>query len=539
MTTQSSPVTEHQSPVTILNVPLAQLRESPLNARKNFNKEKLQELADSIREKGVLTPLLVRPPRASTQDPAGMGPYEILAGARRFRASKIAGLDTVPCMVRDDIDDATALEIITIENLQREDLSELEEAQGFKALLDLGKYNVAELAQRVGKSASYVYQRVKLVELAPEAKKALLEDKISAGHAILIARLQPQEQKRVLEIAAGDKHNHPASVRELGDWIQREIHLGLKGAPWKLDDAKLLPKAGACDGCPKREKEACLDPACYEAKMRAHFDQIEVKSGLGSAIPLCKISTQYGDLEDGVFGAKAWRPAKPGSCDAYAIGLAIDAGYVGLGDSNQRLARGQQIGICINPKCQVHWKPEARSSNYGAIPKTSAQKAKERKERAIGEARMQAICSIAGKLKWPLSVAQVRAIALAFLDRQTHDARKLLCKSLEIELKADKMGSTRPEALLKKRLADADANELAGLLVAQSVTPAYGRWGDNYYGDANEKAALYAAGKAAGINVAFLEGNAVKAAALKAKSHASAKPVAARGKPKRKPQKAA
>lgn len=209
----------YDSPVTIQNIPLAQLRESPLNTRKIFDSAKLKELADSIREKGILTPLLVRPRHDADTTPEV---WEILAGARRFRAAKLVKLTEVRCVIC-EVDDTAALEIITMENLQREDLSAFEEAEGFKALLDLGKYTVEELAKRLGKSVSYVYQRVKLKELAPVAAKALSEQNITPGHAILIARLEPGMQaEAVKEIKAPYRHEG-MSVRSLDRWIDYKV----------------------------------------------------------------------------------------------------------------------------------------------------------------------------------------------------------------------------------------------------------------------------------------------------------------------------
>lgn len=428
-TTTSSPATGHPSsaaapkpgaladaPVTIQYIPLAQLRESPCNARKYFDKEKLQELADSIRAKGVLTPLLVRPRHDADTTPER---YEILAGARRFRAAQIASQNAVPCVVR-EVDNATALEIMTIENLQREDLSALEEAAGFKALLDLGKYDVAALAKRLGKSQSYVYQRVKLVELAPEAKKALVDQKISAGHAILIARLQPQDQRRALEQAAGDDFDGPASVRDLGEWIQREVHLDLARAPWSQADAQLVPKAGACTVCPKREKNACLDPACYEAKMRAHFRQVE--KSVDSR--LVKISAEYEPEQKDVLGYRSWRFANAQSCPNATVGLVIEGGSA----NDRDLKRGQQVGVCVDTKCKIHW--TERGSSSSGYKRPAAELARERKRKAE-LARRARLFGVLAQQPYQPTDAERRAIAEWMARRLDHDQAKRLCDALQ------------------------------------------------------------------------------------------------------------
>src|SRR5258707_11420570 len=144
-----------------VNVPLAELVESTTNPRKTFDEKGLQELAESIRSKGVLLPLLVRPVN---------GHYEIVAGERRYRASKLAGRDTVPATVR-ELSDAECLEVQLIENLLRTDLHPFEEAQGFRALLDRegGAYTVEKISAKTAKAASFIANRLKLLDLAKPA----------------------------------------------------------------------------------------------------------------------------------------------------------------------------------------------------------------------------------------------------------------------------------------------------------------------------------------------------------------------------------
>lgn len=168
------------SPVGILlptssPVPLAQLQESPVNPRKVFDESGLQELAASIRAQGVLSPLLVRPVN-------GTHGYEIVAGARRFRAAQMAEIDNVPVRVV-NLTNAEALEAVLIENLLRHDLHPLHEAAGFRALLELEepKYSIEQIGAKTGKAASYIAARVKLTELAPTVTKAFANDEIGVG----------------------------------------------------------------------------------------------------------------------------------------------------------------------------------------------------------------------------------------------------------------------------------------------------------------------------------------------------------------------
>lgn len=160
----------------ILTVALNDLVPSPFQPRRLFTEEALTDLVDSIREKGVLQPLLVRVTRVQNAR------YEIIAGERRYRASKLAGLSEVPVIVK-EFDDQATLEVALIENLQREDLSPLEEAEGYKRLLQEFDYTQEALAKVVGKSRSYVANMMRLLDL-PVTIKNLVENKqLTTGHA--------------------------------------------------------------------------------------------------------------------------------------------------------------------------------------------------------------------------------------------------------------------------------------------------------------------------------------------------------------------
>lgn len=171
----------------ILTVSLNELVPSPFQPRRLFTEEALTDLVESIREKGVLQPLLVRETHALNAR------YEIIAGERRYRASKLAGLSEVPVIVK-EFDDQATLEVALIENLQREDLSPLEEAEGYKRLLQEFNYTQEALAKVVGKSRSYVANMMRLLDL-PITIKNLVENKqLTTGHArALLNASNPEE----------------------------------------------------------------------------------------------------------------------------------------------------------------------------------------------------------------------------------------------------------------------------------------------------------------------------------------------------------
>jgi ParB family chromosome partitioning protein len=191
------------------SVPLASLSVGEQQPRKRFDAEALAELARSIEQKGVLQPLLV--------EAAGPGRYRVVAGERRFRAAQQAGLKEVPVIVR-QFTELEKTEIALIENLQREDLTPVEEARGYKTLLDQGKLTQEEVARRVGKDRSTVSNSLRLLKLPPEILEALDEGQLTAGHArALLSVVNPAEQqllfRRVLELGLSVREAEQAAQR--------------------------------------------------------------------------------------------------------------------------------------------------------------------------------------------------------------------------------------------------------------------------------------------------------------------------------------
>src|SRR5277367_423543 len=227
------------------DLPLAMLTESATNPRRIFEDNALKELAESIRTQGVLSPLLVRPLTEQS--------FEIVAGARRYRAAQIAEVATVPVRIV-NLNDAEALEAQLIENLQRRDVHPLEEAQGFKALLNLEdpKYSIEQIAAKVGKSPAYCAARVRLTELIAAVVEAFYAEEIGVGHALLLAKLQPAQQDAALANcfredwggAARKAKRIVLPVRHLQYWIEHNVLLLLKQAPFSKRDTQLLPAVG-------------------------------------------------------------------------------------------------------------------------------------------------------------------------------------------------------------------------------------------------------------------------------------------------------
>ncbi len=168
-------------------IPIANLKPSPSQPRRLFNKNSINELADSIKAKGLVQPLVVRP------SPSDDNSYEIIAGERRWRAAQIAQLHEVPAVIR-NFNDTEALEIAIIENVQRSDLSPIEEAAGYKRLIENHGHTQEDLSGIVGKSRSHIANIIRLLSLPQSIQDMITEGKISSGHARAIMNSAFPEQ---------------------------------------------------------------------------------------------------------------------------------------------------------------------------------------------------------------------------------------------------------------------------------------------------------------------------------------------------------
>jgi ParB family chromosome partitioning protein len=175
---EAKPVTTHDS-----KVPIEWIARNPLNPRRNFAEDELTDLAQSIKQHGVVQPIVVRPLYTNA--------YEIIAGERRWRAAQRAGLAEVPVIIR-DVDDRTALELAIIENVQRSDLNPVEEARGYERLIDDHDYTQADLAEVIGKSRSHVANTLRLLRLPDDILEMVQAGAITSGHArMLVSAADP------------------------------------------------------------------------------------------------------------------------------------------------------------------------------------------------------------------------------------------------------------------------------------------------------------------------------------------------------------
>jgi len=364
-------------------LPLEQLQPDPLNPRGVIDDASLGELVESIRTQGLLTPLLVR------GDGSLDGLYTIVAGHRRYRAAQLVGLTEIPVVVV-DATDVEAREMAIVENLQREDIRPLDEARAFQALLE-GQHTPSSIASRVGKPERYIWDRVRLLQLVPAAAMLLDTERITVQHAIVLAKLKPADQARIIDPTATrgrglfegeqglwDKAAEgrepgkwdglkPVSVRELqrniATFVRFDVQQAATAAP--LDFGPVAEQVAAAEAQPKRGRKVVHIT-------RDSYVQPEAKSD-----------------GDRIYTERTWKRAdglersKP--CDRAVLGVAV----VGPG-------YGEAFLVCIHKDCDVHWKQErldrekAAARVGGSRGKTTAREEADRKRDQARQAKEEA-----------------------------------------------------------------------------------------------------------------------------------------------------
>jgi ParB family chromosome partitioning protein len=314
----------------------------------------------------------------------------------------MAELPTIPVDIR-EMSDAEVLEAQLVENLQRRDVHPMEEAQGFKGLLDLEepKYTVEQIAAKMGKSPAYVTTRLKLTDLAPKVVEAFYAEEVGVGHALLLAKLPQEQQEQALTACYKEVYNGGTKptrvllpVRNLQFWIDTNILLLLKDAPFNKRDAQLVPAAGSCADCPKRtghnkllfsddlgrQGDQCTDPTCYQAKMDAH-----VAKSIATKPELVLISTAYGQQKDGsaVLPRNKYtviRDDRPKSKDEAKRPEFKECKFT----AEAIITEGTDVGtvhkVCANASCPVHH-PKQQSNRDDE--KWKAEQEKQRRDQAI------------------------------------------------------------------------------------------------------------------------------------------------------------
>lgn len=330
-------------------LPLDLLDECPLNYRKTFDQGKLEELAESVRQHGVIHPILARP--------VG-GRWETVCGARRRRAAELAGLTVIPAIVR-EMTDAEALECMVVENGQRDDVPPLEEAEGFARLLELGHYREEDIAARTGKSVGLVARRLRLLHLTETAREHLEAGRITLSVAELLARVPDPTamDEAVKAVLPRWERDSPRTKDEARLIILRFHTHALKDAVFDTADPELVPGAGACAACPHRagnqprlfeddvEEDTCTKPSCWSRKLAAH-QAAALEAGAARGLEVLPNTTA-------VFGKHAYYDS-PRSTSRYVL---LKEPAIALGESR---TWKQILGKSAPPPAAVVTAPSGR-----------------------------------------------------------------------------------------------------------------------------------------------------------------------------------
>jgi ParB family chromosome partitioning protein len=361
---------EPPGPAEFVTLRLDQLAESPHNPRKHFDPAALAELASSLGVTGMWEPMLVRPHKS------GDGVYEIASGHRRFRAAKMAGLVEVPAIIR-TMDDATFLEVLTVANLQREDVHPLEECDAYVEMMRTLLWDVPTIATKVGKGQTYIYDTLKFQSLIPEVREIFFAGTggFSPAHAIQLSRISAEAQRRAIASdpeANGYSHDHG------GLWQTEDVAARSEAEELALEEAERTNPAAGLKVRTVRELKGWIDThvrfKAVEADPVLFPDTVaKVASAEIAKVKVVHITHEYRVHEDAkdadgkrTFGTTSWQRAD-GEQDSKGCPHAV-LGLVVAGPD-----RGQAFDVCIaKDKCMVHWASEVR------------EKAKRAKERDAG-----------------------------------------------------------------------------------------------------------------------------------------------------------
>jgi ParB family chromosome partitioning protein len=382
----------------LINIPLTKLTESKTNPRKHFPEASLKELAASIKQNGLINPVLVRPVKESIDS------YELVDGARRFRAVKIANtmpgglhIDKIPVIVRILTDEQVRI-VQLVSFLQNEDVHPLDEAEGFNELLKYEEHTPKTIADKIGKSETYVRKRLKLCNLIPAAKKSLSEGILPLGHALLLSTQTKELQETTFKLVFNvynsysdkwSKRYEMISLKQLSEFITEKVDFDLSKVSFDITDKILYPKAGSCTDCPKNtsndlalfegyEKNICTDFNCRMQKTQFHISKVtaglKIKKEIFHYIaPLYQISRWVKQTYPDVINENDFRNSKKDGCKHTVKGIVVE-----VNDRDAKTPLGTVKYICVNKECNTHYpKYSARggsSSSGSNKSKTEAEK---------------------------------------------------------------------------------------------------------------------------------------------------------------------
>lgn len=426
-------------------IPLGSIAPSPTNPRRTFDETALVTLAESIRSKGVLQAIIVRPRPEKSK---ATEPFEIICGERRWRAALHAELKVIPCQVR-VMDDKTAAECAVVENDQREDVPPLEQAAGYKRLIELGD-DVPTIAGKIGRPERYVAERLRLMSLTPKLQDDLQASKIGFGHAMMLCRLTAADQEIIRKERLYDRWDDRAAIAipALRRSIREHCVHDLAAAGWKKDDATLVSSAGPCITCPKRrghnpglfdellngdgkksKSDYCLDGTCYHAKEQALIQLRLKEAAEQSDKNVLRVSTEwYGTRDKEVKTAadvEILTPKQARKVDAKDRQPAVVVDGEGVGRIVEvRVRKRETYSGGGDARWRKQQAQQRQQQKYGRVAAI----------KAIGQVADKTAALFAGVVGWPrASVVTLRALAVQLISHGRSDACRLVAKRRELE----------------------------------------------------------------------------------------------------------
>lgn len=525
------------------------LEPNPWQPRKTFDETGMVELTASVREKGVLQPILCRPKPGTGVIQGEEGPdipmtYEIAAGERRWRAAERAGLSTVPAYVR-DLTDEQMQAIAVIENAEREGLPPMEEADAVKAMLQIRQpngepYTPEIVAQQLGRGLTWTYQRLKLTELIQDFRDALNDGRITIAHALIAARLAPSAQDLLADAALYERQWSgqlgaykrgpllPATkISNPQTWdafVKESVLLDLDRAPFSKTDPSLNPAQGACEKCELRtgnlpslfgdvKAGICTAPACYAIKLdvflRRAITEIQEEKGVLLYAGYDQPAKGHIAVEFNAIPKNKWEPVGKKKCEHQVWGLILG----GQRDDGARV--GERLKVCLESTCKVHH-PYGNGTGGGTVGRAGRKATPAERERRSKELFDQ---EVKRRLRWRLGRMAAdgivkrgtRAILSHMLEyawqETNHDAQVGIARELGWELpkgsgnQADATAGFR--AWLKDPKGISRDQMMVYLTFAESI-----KWGSDYTSPssyANQPARFGTVVKSLGLDIAATE----------------------------------
>lgn len=455
----------------VLPIPLSDIMLSPSNPRRMLNERKLEELAADIKRRGVQEPILIRP---FTE---GERKFQVVFGERRYRASEKAGKETVPSIVR-PLTDEQVLDLQIVENLQREDLHPLDEAEAFQRLYVLAQRenknhdeSVVFVATKVSKKPADIEKSLKLLSLIEAAKEAFSKDLILLGHAFELCRLREDEQKLALAFLTENRRevNQPSGrsknvkvmpgVPDLRVWIQQNLFLDLEKAPFDTQDATLHKEMGACGSCrfrtgnqpvlfsDVRKGDTCTVPACWQQKRNNTVINIANATAKELGVPeVLKVGLGYRSWNDAKvpvdmyieYNSEARIVPEGRECNHTKPGV-----ITWIGDLSQGRQRnvGDRVFVCTKAtSCSTHHKVDSGAprpkKTYEQMADTRVQNLRESVRQRVRAALIQAVIEKAQAKERKLSTSERSEFDL--IASQMHrdlffDRHRDLCKLMDVQ----------------------------------------------------------------------------------------------------------